>query len=169
MAILSRLQEFLDREGVDYEVLNHPQVFTAQQVAEKEHVPGKAFAKVVMVKTEEKFVMTVLPAPDHLNLRRLSHVLGNAARLAVEEEFAPLFPGCEPGAMPAFGSFFGIETLVEQALTLQSHIAFNAGNHAQSIRMRTQDFLRLAHPRVAAFSNRVEIPAQHDQRPGDEG
>jgi Ala-tRNA(Pro) deacylase len=157
MAILTKLQEVLDGAGIDYEVLNHPMAFTAQEVAGEEHIPGKEFAKVVMVKADDRSIMTVLPAPDHVNLRRLSRLLDTPVRLATEEEFSKLFPGCEPGAMPPFGNLFGIDVFMEKSLTLQSHVTFNAGNHMQSIRLRTQDFILLVHPRVGVFSNLVVV------------
>ena len=47
MPILSRLKVMLDEAKVFYEVYTHPLAYTAQEIAEKQHVSGKELAKVV--------------------------------------------------------------------------------------------------------------------------
>lgn len=163
MAILTKLQELLDGRGVDYEVLNHPQVFTAQEIAIQEHIPGREFAKAVVVKAGDRFILTVLPAPDHVSPKRLSRLVDQPVRLATEEEFSQLFPGCEPGAMPPFGNLFGLGVVMETSLVNKSRLAFNAGNHKQSIRLKTQDFLSIVHPQIGVFTDRVVVEGRPER------
>jgi Ala-tRNA(Pro) deacylase len=152
MPILTKLKEFLDANGVPYEVRTHPRAFTAQEVAAAEHVPGRELAKVVMVRNGGDFLMAVLPAPDHVALEGLAKAAGKPRlRLATEDEFASLFPGCEPGAMPPFGNLYGIPVWVEKSLTRDEHIVFNAGNHEQTVHMAYADFARFVRPSVASF------------------
>jgi len=152
MPILTKLSEFLEGSGVRYEVRSHRRAFTAQEVAASEHVPGQEMAKVVIVRDGDGYLMAVLPAPYHVSLRRLGEATGRKGlRLATEAEFAGLFPGCEPGAMPPFGNLYGIPVWVDESLTEDDEIAFNAGNHEQTVHMAYGDFARLAQPRVAAF------------------
>ena len=50
-----RLESYLRENGVPYQGQHHPRAITAQEVAATEHVPGKMFAKTVMVLlTDEK-------------------------------------------------------------------------------------------------------------------
>ena len=62
MPILKRLRDYLDRQNVPYQVLAHHEAYTAPEIAHTLHVSGKMLAKVVMVKADERFVMTVLPS-----------------------------------------------------------------------------------------------------------
>src|SRR5881296_1759576 len=78
MSILRRLKDYLDREKVPYEVLTHRETFTAPELAQALHVPGRELAKVVMVKADERFVMTVLPANWKVDLKRLKEIFGPA-------------------------------------------------------------------------------------------
>jgi Ala-tRNA(Pro) deacylase len=71
--------------------------------------------------------------------------------LATEQEFQGLFPGCEVGAMPPFGNLFGLPVYVEEELTRDRSIVFNAGTHAEAVRMDYADFARLVQPKVARF------------------
>ena len=153
MPILTKLKEFLDANGVAYEVRSHPKAFTAQEVAAAEHVPGREMAKVVIVRAGREFLMAVLPAPHKVDLGQLGAAAGKSdLRLATEAEFADLFPQCEAGAMPPFGNLYGLPIWVDEALTRDRDISFNAGTHEQTVRMAYADFARLAQPRVASFA-----------------
>jgi Ala-tRNA(Pro) deacylase len=157
MPILSKLEEFLDANDVRYEVRSHRPAFTAQEVAALEHVPGREMAKVVMVRGGDEYLMAVLPATYRVSLARLGKVAGHAGlRLATEAEFAGLFPGCEPGAMPPFGNLYGIAVWVDESLARDEEIVFNAGNHEQTVHMRYADFARLVRPRTVALRTAAE-------------
>ena len=156
MAIAPRLRQFLEENQVPYEVQTHPEAYTAQEIAAALHVKGKFLAKVVMVRDGERMLMTVLPATHRVNLDRLREVLGSPeARLATEEEFKDLFPDCEPGAEPPFGNLYHLEVLVDQSLTEDERIYFNAGTHHETVSIRYEDFHRLVKPQVAQFAEHL--------------
>jgi Ala-tRNA(Pro) deacylase len=156
MPILRKLQEYLDEHKVKYQVLTHSIAYTAQEIAQAQHIPGKAMAKVVMVKKENGTpVMLVLPASHKVNFAWLREVLHSHVELEQEREFRDLFPGCETGAEPPFGNLFGLDTLVDAALTENEEIVFNAGSHWQTVRMRYDDYARLVRPRVATFADHL--------------
>lgn len=153
MPVLTKLREFLDQNGVHYEVGSHRLAFTAQEVAAAQHVPGKELAKVVMLRSGTAFIMTVLPAPYRVDIERAKVALGKSdLSLATEQEFKNLFPQCEPGAEPPFGNLYNLPVYVDQTLTRDEDIVFNAGSHTQTIKMKYADFARLVQPKVAAFA-----------------
>lgn len=156
MPILAKLREYLDRNHVQYEVMSHRQAFTAQEVAAAEHIPGKELAKVVMLRSGKEFLMVVLAAPYRVDLKRAQTVLGKPdLMLATEQEFAGLFPQCEPGAMPPFGNLYDLPVYVDESLTKDDTIVFNAGTHTQTVRMKFADFTRTVQPKVVAVAARV--------------
>ncbi len=153
MPVLTKLREFLDQNGVHYEVGSHRLAFTAQEVAAAQHVPGKELAKVVMLRSGTAFIMAVLPAPYRVDIERAKTALGKSdLSLATEQEFKNLFPQCEPGAEPPFGNLYNLPVYVDQTLTRDEEIVFNAGSHTQTIKMKYADFARLVQPKVAAFA-----------------
>ncbi len=86
-----------------------------------------------MLRAGDEYVMAVLPAPYHVDIARLGDATGkHDLRLATEAQFAGLFPGCEPGAMPPFGNLYGVPVWVDRSLTQDEDIFFNAGNHEQT-------------------------------------
>ena len=153
MAILGKLREFLDQHHVQYEVHAHRQAFTAQEVAQAEHVRGREVAKVVVVRSGQQFMMLVLPAPYRVDLVRARTIVGKPdLELATEAQFMSLFPECEPGAMPPFGNLYGLPVWVDRELTRDEHIVFNAGTHTETVHMRYADFAHLVQPKVAALA-----------------
>jgi Ala-tRNA(Pro) deacylase len=154
MSVATKLKEYLDNNQVKYNVLTHEIAYTAQDTAAATHVSGKELAKSVVVNADDKFVLAILPANLKVDMERLKNVLNaGAVRLAHESEFGSLFPGCDRGAMPPFGNLYGIDVCVDESLTRDDEIVFNACTHVDAIRMRYEDFERLAKPRVVSFAS----------------
>jgi Ala-tRNA(Pro) deacylase len=150
-----RLEAFLQNAGVRFETHSHPAAYTAQELAAVEHVPGLTVAKVVMVMAEGELAMAVLPAPYRLDTRKTAAALGvKDVRLATEDEFAPAFPGLDVGAMPPFGDFGNVPTYVDNSLTKDEYIVFQAGTHTDAIQMKYADYERLAQPIVVDIAFR---------------
>jgi Ala-tRNA(Pro) deacylase len=152
MGIPTKLIEFLNQNKVRYEILHHPEAFTAQELAAIEHVKGKQHAKVVMVNADSDKFMTVLPADHRVDLEKLDAVTGKRTTLATEADFKALFPDCAVGTMPPFGNLYGVETYVEKSLAGNDFIVFEAGTHSDAMKMRYGDFERVAKPKVAEFA-----------------
>jgi Ala-tRNA(Pro) deacylase len=151
--MLAKLKQLLDQNGVHYSLIVHHTAYTAQEVAAAEHVPGREHAKVTVIKVGKDFAMAVMPAQKKIDFVKLAAVLGDRQiRLAEEKEFSGVFPECEPGAMPPFGHLFGLPVIVDLELEKDQNIAFQAGTHVESIRMKYADFKRLEKPRTADFT-----------------
>lgn len=153
--IPTRLIEFLNQHKVPYEILHHPEAFTAQELAAIEHVKGKQHAKVVMVKAGSEKLMAVLPADHRVDLEKFDTLTGQQTTLATEADFRELFPDCATGAMPPFGGLYGVQTYVDQSLTGNDSIVFEAGTHSDAMKMRYGDFARVAQPKVADFASKM--------------
>ncbi|HEX6331299.1 MAG TPA: YbaK/EbsC family protein [Actinomycetota bacterium] len=155
MDCTERLEGYLRENGVSFEVQKHPVAYTAQKVAASEHVPGRMFAKVVMVEADRELVMLVVPASAAIDTARVENVLGGRpVRLAAEREFAPRFPDCEAGAMPPFGNLYDVPVVVERALGENDHIVFQAGTHDTTMSVAYEDFERLVRPSVGEIAAR---------------
>jgi Ala-tRNA(Pro) deacylase len=154
MPVVKRLREFLDDQRVKYLMISHSPAFTAQEIAASAHIPGKELAKTVMVKLDGKMTMAVLPASRRVDFEALRSRTGaRQAELANEKEFQDMFPECELGAMPPFGNLYGLDVWVDESLTRDAEIAFNAGSHTELLRLAYRDFERLVNPKVARIGS----------------
>jgi Ala-tRNA(Pro) deacylase len=157
MHTIPRLRTLLDERHVAYEVLGHSRDYTAQETAAHTHTRGREFAKAVIVRAGDGYVMAVLPAHHEVDLERLGAALGHGAvELASEEEIARVCPDCEPGAIPPFGNLWELSVVASLALTEDERITCNAGSHREAIRLAWNDFRRVVEPRLLDFSR----PAQ---------
>lgn len=146
-----KLKEYLDSQNIKYVSISHSVAYTAQEIASLAHIPGRDLAKTVIVRIGGDFAMAVVPASMHVDLMALQEAAGAPpVVLASEWEFRDRFPDCEPGAMPPFGSLYGMDVFVDEALTRETEIAFNAGTHRELVRLAYSDFARLVRPKVVS-------------------
>jgi len=154
--INEKLRKYLDENGVDYEVIRHGEAYTAQELAAAMHVRGRNFVKVVILKSEQGFIMVALPADRVIDIAALRADLGfKVAALASEMEVKKLFPDCETGAMPPFGNLYDLPVYVDRNLTRDRHIVFQGGTHYESIKVRYSDFERLVNPQFLEASRQA--------------
>ncbi len=148
------METYLREKGVPFQAQHHPRVFTAQEVAAAEHIPGKMLAKVVMVLADDEMNMLTLPAPYQVDLEKARGVLdAEKVRLAEEKEFESSFSDCEVGAMPPFGNLYGLPVYVDESLAEDETIVFRAGTHTDTISLKYEDFERTVDPVVAEFAH----------------
>lgn len=147
MAIPKKIKDYLDKEKVAYQLHEHGRLFTAAEIAGAEHVPGKQMIKVVIVEADDQFLMCLLPATHYLDLDKFQKaVSAKKIRLANEQEMSNLFPDCEIGSEPPFGSLYNLKVFADKQLQEDTEVAFNAGSHNDLIKMKYEEFLRLASP-----------------------
>ncbi len=150
---VKRLKEMLDSHNVKYVIISHSPAYTAQEIAATAHIHGKEMAKTVMVEVDGKMAMAVLPASLQIDFGRLKQALGaHQVELAAEEEFKGICPDCEVGAMPPFGSLYGIDLYMDHSLNQDEDIYFNAGSHRELVKMALKDYVALIKPHIFSFS-----------------
>lgn len=153
MKCQEQLEQYLRERQVAYQIQHHPQAYTAQQIAECEHISGKKVAKSVVASADDNMVLLVLSASSRVDLDKVRELLSaQDVRLAHEDEFQKLFPGCELGAMPPFGNIYALPVYVERNLSKQETIVFPIGTHTETMSLKYADFARLVQPTVADFA-----------------
>src|SRR5438552_2675305 len=137
MSTATWMRNELEQKGVPYEELHHPEAYTAQAVAQREHITGHRVAKVVVAMVDGRPVELVLPASRRVRLDRVRDLLGaREARLATEDEMSRYFTECEPGAIPALRHWPNVDILMDQSLRVAGDILLQAGTHCDAVRMR---------------------------------
>jgi Ala-tRNA(Pro) deacylase len=156
MKIPKQLIDCLKDNKVSYEVLQHPEAVSAQRSAQAEHVKARHHAKVVMVRSGDEHLMTVLPADHQIDLDKVAKAVGKNVSLATEQEFKSLFPDCATGAMPPFGNLYGLPTYVDKRLNQQDYIVFEAGTHTDAIKVNYRDYKKIVKPRVEDLAVKIQ-------------
>lgn len=146
MSIAHTVRMFLDDQHVSYEVVPHKHTATSLRTAETAHIEANRLAKAVLLEDDldhSHYLMAVLPANHRLQLPEVAIAVGRPVHFATEEDAAGLFEDCETGAIPAVGTAYGLETVVEDRVLEQPDLYFEAGDHEHLVHMKTQDFVKL--------------------------
>ena len=150
MTLTRNLSNELDRAQVDYHLIEHRRTETAGEEARAIGVPPEQVAKTVVLATSDNYVRIVIPASEHLDLRKAREQLGDKhARLASEAELVLSYPMYELGAVPPFGAPAGDRVLFDPLLGQCDSVVLEAGSHGESLRMKTADLLILSGAEVA--------------------
>lgn len=153
MRLPDPLRKLFEEHDVSYEILEHEPAFTAQEEAAATHVPGRNWAKTVVVEMDGEVALAVLPATRRLDLERFRKMTGaKEVHLPEEEDFEALYPDSEPGAMPPFGKLYDQRTFVDESLREDETVAFHAGDHRTAVRISYTAFEELAEPIPGRFS-----------------
>jgi Ala-tRNA(Pro) deacylase len=146
---LAAVTEFLEREGVPYEVVEHEPTQTAAAEARAAGVPPAHVAKTVVLRDQEALRLAVVPASERLDMHKVKDALGSRGlRLVTEQELAESFEGFEVGAVPPFGSMFDALELVDERLLEHDRILCSGGDHEHAILVDPRDVVQAGQARV---------------------
>jgi Ala-tRNA(Pro) deacylase len=157
MATATWIRNELDQRGIAYEELHHADAYTAQEVAQREHISGHRVAKVVAIIADGRPLELILPASRRVRLDWVRQLLEACEiRLATEAELEQFFTDCELGAIPALRHWRGVDVIMDGHLRTEGDILIEAGTHCDAIRMRFEDWFDLVKPRVELLSEVAE-------------
>ena len=143
MAIATTLKSYLEDHHVNYDVVNHIHSATALESAHSAHVPSHQVAKAVVLADTNGYIVGVLPSTNRLDLNWVNESLGRRLEMAHENELPNLFQDCDPGAVPALSSAYGLDVIWDEQLTNASEIYIEAGDHENLIHMHGDEFCKL--------------------------
>jgi Ala-tRNA(Pro) deacylase len=146
--IPQRVDQYLKQHHPAYEHTAHARAVPAQRLAAAEHVSGMRVAKTVVVSLDGELVLAVVAADRKVDLGALALATGAiSADLAAEDDFAPRFQPCEPGAEPPLG-LFGLPIFVDEELAREPWLVMRGGTHEDAIRMSTDEWMDVEHARI---------------------
>ncbi|UVE16896.1 YbaK/EbsC family protein [Pseudomonas sp. LS44] len=144
MTMATRLQSYLSQRHSHYDMLQHDPSVTTREAARRAGIPPQLMAKpVILDDFQGHWLMAVVPATRQVDLQKVHKLTKRHWRLARESEFSSSFGDCDLGAIPAVGSAFGIETLIDQSLAGVKDVYFEAGDHEALVHMSSEQYLKL--------------------------
>jgi len=165
MTIAASIERFLSEKGVRYGIVTHRHTESSFGSALAAKLLPDKVAKGVVLKENGKYALAVLPASRKLDLDWLRSETGRPYQLARECEVEQVFYDCAPGAVPAVGVVYGLETFVESSLREQAELYLEAGDHEELIHVTEQDYEKLlGDARYYHFARRYDV-GQETPRP----
>ncbi|MBW2981085.1 aspartate--tRNA ligase [Candidatus Woesearchaeota archaeon] len=150
--VFEQIKAALNKEKIEFETIGHKPVYTSKEAAIIRGTKLEQGAKALICKTEKGYVQAVISGAKELNEGKLKEVLHvKSLRLANADEVRDL-TGISIGAVPPFGNLWSIEVYIDKSVTANEEIAFNAGTHTNSIKMKSKDLVKVTGAKVAEFS-----------------
>lgn len=143
MAIAEAVKNYLSQKSVDYDLVSHSHSGSSHETATASHVSEDHIAKGVIVKDASGYAMVIVPAVNYVEMKHVRKELARELELVEEDEFAKLFPDCEPGAVPPLGPAYQIETFLDETLTSLANIYLEAGDHEHLVHISGDGFKTL--------------------------
>ncbi len=153
--LTKQITDLLTSNSFWFETFTHDPVLTSEEAAKTR--PGYTLqqgAKAIISKiqkrrSEEEFVMFVIPANLRLNSKKIKKDIDlKGLRFATEEEIDSLTNGVQRGAIPPLGNLFHIQVYVDPQLFLNEKIVFNAGDRRFSVAMSSIDYKNIVSPQI---------------------
>lgn len=150
-ASTAQLVERLRDESIEFELLPHRRTLRAAAEARALGVLPQTVAKTLVACSDDgRHVRAVVAATRRVSLERLAKAVdAESVRLLTESELVSGYPQFELGAVPPFGGPPGDVVVLDSELARSDHVVFEAGVHDTSLRVRTDDLVRVADARVA--------------------
>ncbi|UBM40744.1 YbaK/prolyl-tRNA synthetase associated domain-containing protein [Hafnia paralvei] len=156
IATFDRLSALLNEQQARYRVVEHPTAGKSEEVAKIRGTQLGQGAKALLCHVKgngiKQHVLAILPADKQADLSAVAHSIGGTrASLASPVEVDTL-TDCVFGAIPPF-SFHPDLLLVADPLLFErfDELAFNAGTLERSMILNTQDYQRIAQPKLVSF------------------
>ena len=140
MAIAITIENFLKDLNIHYDLIHHAHSSYSMQSAEEAHISGNTIAKSIMLEDAKGRVMANIPASRRLDLKKLNQQLQRNLHLSAEHDLGKIFLDCEPGAVPAVGAAYGVETVIDSCLDDCCDVYFEGGDHTDLVHVTGSDF-----------------------------
>jgi Ala-tRNA(Pro) deacylase len=154
------LMRRLDAAGVSYDVLPHAHTERAADEARALGLLPDEVGKTLVLTVPDGHVRAVIPASERIDLRKVREILGvgkKKVHLASEEDLARDYPEFDLGAVPPFGGTSRDRVLVDRRVAERESVVLEAGSHDESIRLRTDDLVRLSGAQVVDICSEEEV------------
>lgn len=146
----TQLTTVLDEAGAEYELLTHGHTERAVEEAAALGLTAAEVAKTVIARTPDGHMRALVPASERIDMRKLREAVGESdVQLATEAEMAQDYPEFALGAVPPVGGARRDPVIVDRKLVEHPWLVFEAGTHDDSVRVRTEDLLRIAEAQTA--------------------
>lgn len=145
--VVNKMKKVLDDNKVSYEIFDHEAVYTSEQAANVRGVDVKTGVKALVLKThEDRFVLALVRADKRADLDKVAELEGTKnVRLANPQDVFEV-TGCEIGSVPPFGHLTKLKIYMDREILENDEVNFNCGLHTKSIKMKSQDLLKVINP-----------------------
>lgn len=165
--IPKKILNYLEKEKVKYEVVDHKKVYTALDAANTQKIKPQEVAKTLVMKVDSDYMLALVPANKNIDKKKFKVTVNKylkklqkdfpEIKLAKKVDFAKEawmkknLAG-KIGSIPPFGKLLKINLFMDGSLFTKKHIYLQSGEYTQSIKLTPKNFIKLEDPFKGSFS-----------------
>lgn len=162
MAIPKKIINFLEKNRIKYEPVEHKTVYTAFDKARTLKMKENIVGKTLVLKTDRDLAVVLIPSNKNLDKIKFKKLVNDwrkktdqkpvkSIEFASERLIKNKIKGVKLGSTPPFGTMFKVPTFVNKSLLSLPEIIINSGHYNYSIKIKG-DFLKKMMPDLVAGS-----------------
>ncbi len=158
--IHQRLVDLLAREGATFRVVQHVPEGRTELIAQirgnrLEQAIKSMVVQVRHGKKDNRYYLANIPGDRRVDLSAIALQLGGDSAAFAARAKAEALAGCVIGSIPPFSFNEDLIVLADPAIQRNEEVVFNAGRLDRSIFMRSDDYLRIARPRLLEIASKT--------------
>jgi Ala-tRNA(Pro) deacylase len=164
MPISKKITKYLDENKYKYEIIEHKMTYTAWDTSQTEKIKPQEVAKALVMKTDNDYVVALLPANRYLDKQKLLKLINIGRKKAGEKIFKKIdfakeawmkknLPG-KVGAVPPFEKLLKIKIFIDNLLAKNKKIYLGSGEYVFSIIINVGQYLKIEQPVKGIFSKK---------------
>jgi Cys-tRNA(Pro) deacylase len=144
MTLEEKIIGALQKNHIDYEVIEHEPVYTNPSMAEALGVSEAQTVKSLVLSTKEKKpVVFVMPGDKKIDWKAAAKTANTKKVGFAKPEEVKEMVGCEVGCVPPFGHMTDLPIYLDGALMHQPAVYFNPGVHHKSFKVIPRDLKKM--------------------------
>ncbi len=150
MPISKKVLNLLDKNEIDYEIVEHKKVYTAIDKARTLKIKEKIVGKTVVLKADKDYVLAVMSADAIIDKKKIEKILSkNKGKIIKKVDFAKEksikenLKQAKMGSIHPFGVLWKINIIVDENFLKNKKIILNSGDYYNSIKTTSSLFKKL--------------------------
>lgn len=176
MSIPKSVLNYLDKNNVKYEIIEHKTAYTALDSSETQHIDPKIVVKTLVMKLDSKgYALALLSANRNIDRAKFKKVVNAWREKSVEKTVKKVDFAKEAwmkeniagkvGATPPFGKLLKMPVFIDSLVLKNQKIIVNAGDYNYSIKLSAKQFEKLEEPVKASFGMAKKIKRPKQSKP----
>ncbi len=149
------LTNFLNKNKIKYELVEHRTVYTALDKAATLRVKPAIIGKTVIVSLDGKnYALGLIPANKNLDKKKVLATFNKLRQKTKEKNYKKIdfakeqwmknnFKGIDLGSTPPFGALYKLPFFIDNSLTKSAKIIVNGGAYKISIKLSPNSLIKL--------------------------
>ncbi len=148
-----QISDFLQSHQIEFTVIDHPSEGKSEEVAKIRGTEvgqgAKALVCQIRGQSPYKYLLVISAGDQKVDFKKLAEAI-NVKRVSMASlDTVSELTGCVPGSVPPFSFHDDLTVIADPDIFNRfDEIAFNAGSLEKSIKMKTEDYLKIVQPKI---------------------